>query len=240
MSKKAATVHTKDHYDDKYYEANHQSGDRIALRFFAKILKRYCKKGTILEYGCGSGFFIKKFDTPEYQRIAYDISDYAMEQTRKNNPGIITVENTEKEIKRASVDAVAALHLLEHIEDPSVVLKEFNRMLKDKGIVFATVPNMSSVGRQLKGNEWFAYRDETHISLLYPHEWYRLFEKAGFEVIKQGSDGLWDVPYLGTKVPSFLQKLLFYPTSAIQIIAGTVFLPIRSGENLILVARKVK
>jgi len=227
----------KSEYDAEYYEANSQGTDRLANYFFSDILKRYLMTGTLLEYGCGSGFFIQKFNNEKYVKFAFDISDHAMEQTKQNNPKIKLINDPSKEIKPESLDGVAALHVLEHIAKPELTVLDFHRMLKKNGILFFTVPNMSSVGRKLKKGEWFGYRDKTHISLLAPIEWRRIVIDSGFEILKVGSDGLWDVPYIKS-MPTFIQKIIFYPTSAVQVLAKKTFLPIWSGENLVVIARK--
>lgn len=234
MNQKA---YSSDHYDKQYYEDNNQSGDRIALRFYARLAKKYCKKGSVLEYGCGSGFFIQKFQPPLFKQFAHDISEYALSQTAKNNPDVTIVKNTKKEIQDKSIDMVAALHLLEHIPQPADVIREFHRMLKDDGVLFVTMPNMSSVMRPVKNDQWFGYRDETHVSLLAPEEWVGLMDAHGFDILSVGSDGLWDVPY-HSRIPLVLQKLFYYPTSAVQILANRLFLPVKYGENLVIVARK--
>lgn len=62
---------------------------------------------------------------------------------------------------------------------------------------------------------------------------------AGFKILKIGTDGLWDVPYLPF-VPLWMQKSLFYPLPALQVITGHLFLPANFGGPLIVVAQKMK
>ncbi|MCL4823339.1 MAG: hypothetical protein KJZ57_03885, partial [Anaerolineales bacterium] len=51
------------------------------------------------------------------------------------------------------------------------------------------------------------------------------------------SDGFWDVPYLPA-VPKQLQKLFFGSLGGFQAITGFIFLPMRWGESIIVIARK--
>jgi len=48
----------------------------------------------------------------------------------------------------------------------------------------------------------------------------------------------WDPPYVPV-VPKSLQKLLFGSLGGIQAISGVAFLPMRWGESIIIVARKL-
>jgi len=59
-----------------------------------------------------------------------------------------------------------------------------------------TVPNLNSLSKRLKGRRWSAYRDRTHRSLAAPEQWGEWFRAEGFEVLRVGTDALWDPPYL--------------------------------------------
>jgi hypothetical protein len=89
----------------------------------------------------------------------------------------------------------------------------------------------------LKGNLWIGYQDPTHISLRRPAEWLRLIEEAGFHLIKVFSDGFWDVPYIRF-VPKQIQKLFFGSLGGLQAMTGFIFLPMRWGESIIVIAGK--
>jgi hypothetical protein len=52
------------------------------------------------------------------------------------------------------------------------------------------------------------------------------------------ADGFWDVPYLPV-LPKFLQKLFFGSLGGFQAIIGQPFLPMRWGESIIVMAKKV-
>lgn len=225
-------------YEEKYFFKNGQSGDRIGLKFFSDILKEFFLSGIIFEYGCGTGFFLKKFNK-NYKKMAYDISEYALGEAQKNNPDALMVKNPEIEINSGSLDCIACLHVLEHIKAPESVLATFFDKICFGGILFIIVPNSLSVGKILKKDKWFAYRDATHISILSAEKWIDIIKGCGFDVIKTATDGLWDVPYLPI-IPKILQKLLFYPPAALQILSKKTFLPLCLGENLIIISKKNK
>jgi len=74
------------------------------------------------------------------------------------------------------------------------------------------------------------------ISLKSRKEWKRLLNKHGFEIITEGTDVLWDLPYF-SKIPLFIQKIIFIPlNSIITLIFG--FLPWEYGENYICISRR--
>ena len=102
--------------------------------------------------------------------------------------------------------------------------------------MFAT-PNLSSVMRGRKGEEWHGVKDKTHVSLRPPEEWVALTERNGFRVLKMFGDGLWDSPYWPV-IPAVLQKVVFGLPAALQVLTVGSFMPVRWGENLVVVARK--
>jgi hypothetical protein len=51
------------------------------------------------------------------------------------------------------------------------------------------------------------------------------------------ADGFWDVPYIRF-VPKQIQKLFFGSLGGVQAITGFIFLPMRWGESVIVIARK--
>ncbi len=223
--------------DKTYYENIKQSEDRVALIFFSNIVKKYFHKGTILDYGCGTGHFLKKFTENRYIKLGYDVSDYAVSCAKKINPDTLFINNPEMDLEDNSIDCICSLHVLEHIEDPACIVNLFNRKLKPGGLLFVIVPNDKSLGKKIKKNNWFAFGDKTHVSLLRVDQWIEIMKKNNFDIVKVATDGLWDVPYF-KYFPIILQKLLFYPTAAIQIWSKKLFLPLPLGENLILIVMK--
>jgi hypothetical protein len=85
--------------------------------------------------------------------------------------------------------------MLEHMARPSATLSRFATWLHPGGRLLFVVPNPEGLGHRLRGPEWFAYRDPTHVSLLSFDEWLAAKTGAGFVLERAGTDGLWDPPY---------------------------------------------
>jgi hypothetical protein len=87
------------------------------------------------------------------------------------------------------------------------------------------------------GEKWIGYQDPTHIALKPPAEWLALIRAAGFHIRRVFADGFWDVPYIPA-VPNLLQKLFFGSAGGFQAVTGLVFLPMRWGESIMVIASK--
>jgi len=138
-----------------------------------------------------------------------------------------------------SFDVIVSLHTLEHLPRPLPTLQGLADKLAAGGVFLFVVPNPGGVGHRLKGRQWFAYRDPTHVSILSRGEWVTLVRKAGLQVVRVRGDGLWDAPYVGA-VPTALQRAFFGAPAALQVFCpiSRPFLPAALGECLIVEARK--
>ncbi|MBF0321086.1 MAG: class I SAM-dependent methyltransferase [Nitrospirae bacterium] len=222
-------------YNRAYYEAR-GAGGRISFWFYYRLARRYVGDGRVLDYGCGCGHYLKYFSRKHYETYGYDISPDALGLARENAVCGHLFSDREA-LPTGSFDLVASIHVLEHIDQPIETLRFIAALLKGGGVLLYVVPNISGIGHKLKKNNWIGFGDPAHISLYPAGQWTGLTEEAGFTVLEVGTDGLWDVPYI-EGVALFIQKLIFYPVPALQVLAGRLILPPRWGESLVVIARK--
>jgi SAM-dependent methyltransferase len=228
---------SQDDFDADYYKGNEQSGDRIALWFYARIAARLAPEGSrAFEYGSGEGHLSRRL-ARRYRSSAYDLSPYARATTARNSPQTTIVESPD-DIEDASLDLICSLHVLEHVPVPADTLGDFARWLRPGGKLMYVVPNPQGWGHRIKKDAWFAYRDDSHCSLLSHGEWIGATRDAGFAIDTVAADGLWDPPYV-PKVPRVLQLATFGLPAAVQVGLGRAVLPAWSGECLIVVARRL-
>ncbi len=225
-------------FDEHYYDAHQLSEDRVALWWYARVVRRLCPAGgRLLDFGCGTGHLLKRL-TPHFEAYGYDAAPYARNQCRTTAPDAVVLEEWES-LPPASFDLIISLHTLEHVPRPLPLIEGLSAKLGRGGLFFFVVPNPGGLGRRLKGPQWFAYRDRTHVRLLSQGEWVTLVRKAGMEVVNVRGDGLWDAPYVRF-VPTVLQRAFFGAPAALQVFApgGRLFLPAVVSECLIVTARK--
>lgn len=221
-------------YNCSYYAGNRQDRDRPALWFYTRLAKRVFSPGRVLDFGAGTGFFMKRLGQ-FFAVEGFEISPHGVESARQLLP-YATVFSNLNEIPSGVYSGVTALHVLEHVSNEELpkVLATLRRALAPGGRVLCVMPELDGLGHRLKGEEWSGFKDRTHVSLKNRVEWFNILEKNQFSVINAGADGLWDFSYTPgwPRVADMVRRAL--PT-LFQFLAGRMILNAGSGESLILI-----
>lgn len=203
----------------------------------AKLRREFSKNAALLDVGCGTGQFLEDIsDFPN--RYGCDVSGEALRLTAQRNPGIALERievNRPLPFAHVRFDCITLFDVIEHLADDRGLLLNIAARLKPGGILVLSTPNPRSIGKRIKGPQWFAYRDETHCNIQELPYFVRLLDQCGFDVEDVRYDGLWDAPYfLPTPWPErFLLQLpsvLLFRYGAIRFEA--------LGENVWIWAKK--
>jgi len=100
-----------------------------------------------------------------------------------------------------SMDVVACLQVLEHLQHPHKAIAEIHRVLKRGGHACIATPNLDCLSRRIVGPRWHGFRED-HIALKNVEQWRRALVNAGFQVVKDGSTLLSGLPWL--RVPPLM------------------------------------
>lgn len=129
--------------EQKVFDKNGESFSRSEK--LLKEIKQHLKigeKGTLLDFGCGNGQFLRTFNKayPNWKLSGHEFGNKYKETVKKIN----NVENfytcNIKEIQK-KFDLIIMLHVLEHIDDPIKFLSLLKEKLSDDGIMIIEVPN---------------------------------------------------------------------------------------------------
>lgn len=208
-------------------------------RFYAILARRYGRRGgRLLEIGSGLGHLVGQLEG-SFATCAADVNHWALGQSRSVAPRTMHAVSSAEELpfSGGAFEVVIIKHVVEHLPHPEKAIAEIGRLVAPGGTLILATPNLASLLKPWKGERWIGYQDPTHISLKPPAEWLALIEGAGFELKRVFADGFWDVPYIPA-VPGIVQKLFFGSLGGFQAISGLVFLPMRWGESILVVARK--
>ena len=166
--------------NNKYYDEEYFLKRDVLPISFLEILSLLLKELSvrkILDVGCGTGILVKYLEKKGYQSVGCDSSDIAVRMS-----GQVKGKATKLPFEDAAFDMVTAISLIEHLsqEEGETFLEEARRVLRPAGFLFLVTPNLFSLNKPLKGRDWFAYTDPTHINLFTPFSMKRILRKHGF------------------------------------------------------------
>lgn len=220
-------------YDEAYYTANGQLGDRPALRYYVRLAARYLAPTRVLDVGCGTGHLLARLNR-RWPSDGLELSEYSAQIAGRTSP-TSSIWRTGAELPSGRYDAFTAIHVVEHIPDEALgeLLTELRRAATPTGRALVVTPDPEGRAHALHGPRWHALTDPTHINLKPPDAWRAFFVEHGFAVVRAASDGLWNFPYSGMPVP--LDALRHGLPMAAQFLAGRMMLPPGSGESSLFV-----
>ena len=246
-------------FDESYFSSNTYKDLSFAKfsqywwsnRFYAILARRYAqhlpgaqhllggKRGArLLEIGSGLGHLVGQLES-HFQTYAVDVNPWALQQSHSNAPHSSLQASRAEALPFANsaFSVVIIKHVVEHLPHPENAIAELGRVIENGGILILATPNLDSLLKPLKGQNWIGYQDPTHIALKPPAEWLAMIKSAGLAPLRIFADGFWDVPYIPF-VPRALQKLFFGSLGGFQAMTGFVFLPLKWGESMMVIARK--
>ena len=215
----------------------------FARRYYAAMVRRYAPRprGRLLEMGCGLGHLLGLLQD-DFECTGVDLAGYCVEQSRLNAPrarAVLLDAGDLSAFEDGSYSVVVALHLVEHLPDPSATLRDVTRLLEPGGLLLLATPNPDYALRRRKdpGSDAIG-KDPTHINVQPPAFWRALLEANGYRIARHWGDGLWDVPYVPV-LPKALQFALFGLPALVQVVTRTSLIPVRSGVNQIIAAYRL-
>ena len=225
-----------DHYDEAYYHANGQAGDRPALRWYVRMVRRYVGPGPYLDFGCGMGHLLRRL-AEHGSASGFEISPYSAAYSRRTAPGA-PVHTVMEDIPSRVFRGLTAIHVLEHLDDETAVevLACWRRVLVPRGRALVVMPDPAGRARARAGENWTGFQDPTHINLKPHARWRSFLREHGFLVLREGSDGMWNVPY--SRLPKPVDAGRFAIPSLTQYLAGRLFLRPGTGESSVFVVER--
>ncbi|MDQ3061302.1 MAG: class I SAM-dependent methyltransferase, partial [Acidobacteriota bacterium] len=161
------------------------------------LIVRYLNKHSeILDLGAGEGEFSRRLIEKDFNAIPVDGFDIYW----RNSQIPLIIADLDGEFASTvspsgkQFDAIVAIEIIEHLENPYLFLRECAKFLKPNGLLIITSPNVESItsriiflytGRLISFGEVETLR-LAHITPLFKWKFDLAFEEAGFEYVWEG------------------------------------------------------
>jgi SAM-dependent methyltransferase len=141
--------------------------------------------GTILDLGCGSGWFLEAMRSRGWNTHGVEISPSASRLGRESK-GLQIFCGTLQDAKFPSeyFDYVRSNHSFEHMSLPNETLKEIHRILKPDGKLLIGVPNFESLNARIFKQYWWYLGAPVHPFTYSVKTLSQMLVKHGFSVTK--------------------------------------------------------
>lgn len=161
------------YYDFPEYYSHEDKVQNVTQWLYQKIrsysLKRkvalidsLVPKGTLIDYGCGTGQFIHEAATNGWQVKGIEPNEKAREQATNKVPGAVLASLAELE-ETDSADVITLFHVLEHIHTLRKTVKNIVTHLKSGGFLIIAVPNHASADANYYGTDWAGWDVPRHL-----------------------------------------------------------------------------
>jgi SAM-dependent methyltransferase len=181
-------------YDGEYYRGAHGSVGfrdygslaRARRRMFDRHLERIERmtpRGRLLDVGCATGDFLLAARDRGWQVSGVDPSP-AADQARAAGLAICGRTVRDADLPPGSLDVITFWDVLEHLPDPLGELRRAAELLKQGGLVAATVPDAGGALARLCGRRWFGYKTAgEHLQFFTAATLSSAFSSAGLELL---------------------------------------------------------
>jgi len=138
---------------------------------------------SILDIGCGNGLFLNGL-----KKIGWKIAGTELAPESHVHPDIspfvCNKPVNECTFTGESFDIITMWHTLEHFINPSLYLRDANRILKRSGVLIIEVPNFKSWQFLITGKHWFPLEIPRHRTHFSPQAIKIILEKTEFQIVR--------------------------------------------------------
>jgi 2-polyprenyl-3-methyl-5-hydroxy-6-metoxy-1,4-benzoquinol methylase len=138
-------------------------------------------KGNLLDIGAGTGDFLLTAKQNGWSAIGVEPSEKA--KGIAIGKGIKFSDSTQ-ELESNSFDVITMWHVLEHVPNLEIQIKELKRLVKSNGTIIIAVPNFKSYDANYYGKFWAAYDVPIHFWHFSKTAIQLLFEKENIKLEK--------------------------------------------------------
>lgn len=126
------------------------------------LIKKYVPHGTILDYGCGTGYFLEICKKNGFETFGIEVNETARKKALSKN--LFVEKNIDFYLnENKKFDIITLWHVLEHLYEPNQILKKIHESLNENSILILALPNRKSYEASFYKEYWAGYDLPRHL-----------------------------------------------------------------------------
>jgi SAM-dependent methyltransferase len=173
------------YYAEEYWGgATDPNWIRRDQRYRTGFLRRFRSEGSVLDVGCGLGFFLRALDPKRWDRYGIEPMPVPYREAARwlGTDRILNTELIAAGLPSTKFDVITFWDSLEHLPNPRAIMQEAGRLLRPGGIILIGLPNFGSYQARHFGEDWFALSLPRHLCHYTRETLTRLLDHCGFRV----------------------------------------------------------
>jgi len=155
----------------------------LAAKSQLGLISKHKSGTTLLDIGCGEGFFLFNATKAGYTTKGIEISRDAAEYAgREFGLDVEAKPFEDLQFPDNYFDVITLWQVLEHVPYPLIVLKEVHRILKPDGLLATSTPDIESILAKIFRRKWWNLR-RLHINQFTTRTLTDMLKRAGFNNI---------------------------------------------------------
>lgn len=151
-----------------------------------QLVSKHVSRGTILDYGCGTGMFLKVCQDSGWKSFGMEPDEGAAKIATQMG---LTVFGDKVKLNSYTqgdlkFDAITLWHVLEHVTDLDETLNFFKAKLNPNGVLIVAVPNHTSFDAQHYKEFWAAYDVPRHLYHYHKETIENLLKRFDFSLVE--------------------------------------------------------
>lgn len=140
----AIHLYTEDNIN-KFIKAYEEKYKRDYKNEHLDVIKHYIKTGNVLDMGCGRGEFVKLLQEYNYNAYGVDNNQKNVDLGKSYNINNLFINNAEDIDFNIKFDLITLISFLEHTFKPRNIIEKCDKLLKDNGLLYISIPTTDSL-----------------------------------------------------------------------------------------------
>jgi 2-polyprenyl-3-methyl-5-hydroxy-6-metoxy-1,4-benzoquinol methylase len=156
---------------------------RSMQRHLSQMSKYGKLDGALLEVGCAYGFFLDEARARFKKVVGVDVAKDAIEHAS----GTLGLDARQGDLLQLDLadrfEVICLWDTVEHLPRPDATLERARSLLSERGLLFLTTGDVTSLNARLRGARWRQIHPPTHLHYFSRATIARLLKRVGLEVV---------------------------------------------------------